>query len=101
MKKQFIQFTSGWIPVSVLLLLAVALVAGQARANLPAEYRVMSYEVSGSATRIVLTGRVLKELQLSTGIREIAESMPASLSASDKVLIPRRTNHRSPQPAAK
>lgn len=39
MKKRFIQLTSGWIPVSVLLLFTIALIAGQARANLPSELR--------------------------------------------------------------
>ena len=34
MRNRFIQLTSGWIPVSVLLLFAAALVAGQDRANL-------------------------------------------------------------------
>jgi hypothetical protein len=33
MSKRFIEMTSGWIPVFVLLMLAVALVNGQARAK--------------------------------------------------------------------
>jgi hypothetical protein len=37
MKDQFIRLTSGWIPVSVLVLFTIALIAGQARANLPHE----------------------------------------------------------------
>ena len=42
MKRQFIRSTSGWIPVSVLLLLMIALAAGQAEANLakPEQSRV-------------------------------------------------------------
>ena len=36
MNKQFIQVTNGLIPVVVMALLAVALIAGQARAKLPA-----------------------------------------------------------------
>ncbi len=39
MKKQFIRLTTGWIPVSVLLLFTIALIAGQARANLPSEIK--------------------------------------------------------------
>lgn len=39
MKRQFVRLTSGWIPVSVLLLLIVALVVGQAEANLPGQLR--------------------------------------------------------------
>ena len=39
MKKQFIRLTSGWIPVSVLVLFTIALVAGQARASLSEETR--------------------------------------------------------------
>jgi hypothetical protein len=34
MSKRFIEMTSGWIPVAVLLLFAAALVTGQARARL-------------------------------------------------------------------
>ncbi len=37
MHKKFIRMTSGWIPVSVMALLTVALIAGHARANLPKE----------------------------------------------------------------
>lgn len=37
MSKKFIQLTSGWIPVSVLLLFAAALVMGQDRSGLPQE----------------------------------------------------------------
>jgi len=33
MSKKFIQMTSGWIPVSILVLFAIAFVAGQARAR--------------------------------------------------------------------
>ena len=36
MREKFIQMTSGWIPVSVMCLLAIALVTGQASANLAA-----------------------------------------------------------------
>ncbi len=36
MSNKFIQMTSGWIPVSVLLLFAAALVMGQDRSGLPA-----------------------------------------------------------------
>ena len=36
MREKFIQMTSGWIPVSVMCLLGVALVMGQASATLPA-----------------------------------------------------------------
>lgn len=35
MNKQFIQVTNGLLPVAVLALLAVAFIAGQARAHLP------------------------------------------------------------------
>ncbi len=37
MSKKFIQLTSGWIPVSVLLLFAAALVMGQDTSRLPQE----------------------------------------------------------------
>lgn len=37
MSKKFIRVTSGWIPVSMLILFAIALAAGQARARLQHE----------------------------------------------------------------
>ena len=40
MSKQFIQLTSGWIPVVVMALLAIALVGGQANADVEAEKRL-------------------------------------------------------------
>jgi len=38
MSKKFIQITSGWIPVSILVLFAIAFVAGQARARVENEF---------------------------------------------------------------
>ena len=43
--KRFIQLTSGWIPVSVLLLFAAALVSGQDRAEPPAPHSVPSISI--------------------------------------------------------
>ena len=39
MRDRFIRYTSGWIPVSVLLLFTAAIVSGQAQANLPRQTR--------------------------------------------------------------
>jgi hypothetical protein len=61
MSKKFIQMTSGWIPVSVLLLFAAALIAGQARANLPADLKAVPAPMSAASMHIVVTGKLLKE----------------------------------------
>ena len=47
MSKKFIHLTSGWIPVSMLCLLAIALVTGQARANLDAGDAAAPFTSSG------------------------------------------------------
>jgi len=54
MKNQFIRKTSGWIPVSVLVLFAIALVAGQARANLPNEIKGALLPAATATTIVVL-----------------------------------------------
>ncbi len=63
MKKQFIQATSGWIPVSVLVLFTIALVAGQARANLPNEIKAASVPAITTSVNIVLSADALRKLE--------------------------------------
>ena len=55
MRKKFIQLTSGWIPVSVLLLFAVALVTAQARGDLPIEVEPVHQPVTISLLKVVLS----------------------------------------------
>jgi hypothetical protein len=62
MSKKFIQLTSGWIPVSVLLLLAAALVTGQAQANLPVEAKAVPAPVSSASVSIIVTGKIFERI---------------------------------------
>jgi hypothetical protein len=62
MSNKFIRLTSGWIPVSVLLLCAAALIAGQARANLPAEHRAAGLQAEPQDQAFVLETRLRDEI---------------------------------------
>ena len=55
MRKRFIQLTSGWIPVSVLLLFAFALVTAQARGDIPVEVEPVHQPVAISLLKVVIT----------------------------------------------
>ncbi len=63
MRKRFIELTSGWIPVSVLLLFAVVLVAGQASANLPTDIRAVAPTGIASPADPVLHGELVLKLE--------------------------------------
>jgi len=70
MHKQFIRMTSGWIPVSVMALLAVALIAGQARANLPKEIVSVQIPMATTSLGAALNAELLRKL----------ESLPTSVN---------------------
>lgn len=71
MNKQFIQVTNGMLPVAMLALLAVAFIAGQARANLPSEVAAASAPTVISNASILFSVEALKK----------AESLPHVLDA--------------------
>ena len=71
MNKQFIQVTNGMLPVAMLVLLAVAFVAGQARANLPGQVSAVSAPQASSDANILFSAETLKK----------AESLPHVLNA--------------------
>jgi len=62
--------TSGWIPVSVLALLAIALIAGQARANHPKELVTAQIPLGTTSLGAALNAELLRKL----------ESLPASVN---------------------
>lgn len=67
MNKQFIQVTNGLLPVTVLALLVVAFIAGQARANIPGKATAAaSFATNGGVT-------------LSSDMLQNAESLPQVL----------------------
>ncbi len=79
MSKQFIQMTSGWIPVTVMVLLAVALIAGQARANLPNELRAEPDAAATTSVNIVLNTQMLKELESLPAVVDTVLAMPKNI----------------------
>ena len=79
MKKQFIRLTSGWIPVSVLILFTVALVAGQARANLPNEIKAAPMLPTTTSITVVLTSDMLRKLESLPLVVDTLLELPADL----------------------
>ncbi len=79
MSKQFIQMTSGWIPVSVMVLLAIAVIAGQARANLAHETRVSPLGAS-TAIRLSLDAEALRKFELLPAAVESLLTWPRDLT---------------------
>ena len=60
MNKHFIQVTNGLVPVVVLMLLVVALVAGQARANIPGQVTAAAAPTLSAHTSVILNAEMLK-----------------------------------------
>lgn len=79
MHKQFIQLTSGWIPVSVLVLFTAALVAGQARANLPNEIKAVPVPAVTTSVSIVLNADVLQKLEVLPLAVDTLLALPSGL----------------------
>ena len=78
MSKRFIQLTSGWIPVAVLLLLAAALVSGEPRTDL-AQPVTAAPKVSAADVQAVTSMlRSIVEMQ-----SEVAGNLEAILLLSD------------------
>ena len=82
MSKRFIQLTSGWIPVSVLLLFAAALVTGQTDDDAMPGIKGQGVKVSvtekrPAAAATILGGRVQEDLHtvryLVGSIRQLSE----------------------------
>lgn len=82
MSKQFIRITSGWIPVSVLLLCTVALVAGQADANLPNAVKATPQPAPGVAIDIVLSRHMQEKLDSLAVVVDTLVSLPDELEIS-------------------
>lgn len=69
MSSKFIKATSGWIPVSVLLLLAAAFVTGNPRATAPAGTQV------GEAPLTELHGQIRSTLRDVDSVRYLMDSL--------------------------
>ena len=79
MSNKFIQMTSGWIPVSVLLLFAAALVTGQARANLPAEIKSTPAHFATISIEHVVNSKLIDRLEVLPGALESVITLPSEI----------------------
>ena len=77
MNKHFIQVTNGLVPVAVLLLLVVALVAGQARANLP--HHVTAVPTLSAQTSVILNAEMLRKIESLPQIVDTLLALPADI----------------------
>lgn len=89
MNKHFIQVTNGLVPIAVLLLLVVALVAGQARANLPGQVTAAANPSLSARTTIILNTEMLKNIESLPQIVESILALPAKLEITiDMLTLP-------------
>jgi hypothetical protein len=89
MNKHFIQVTNGLVPIVVLLLLVVALVAGQARANLPGQVTAAAIPSLSARTNIVLSTEMLKTIESLPQIVDTILALPASIEITiNKLTLP-------------
>lgn len=78
MSKRFIQLTSGWIPVVVLLLLAAALVSGEPRTDMTQAVTAAPTAPASDLEAATLMLRSIVEMQ-----SEVAGNLDAILLLSD------------------
>ena len=90
MSKRFIEITSGWIPVSVLLLCAAALIAEQARANLPNETKAAPVPAASTSVSFILTRDALRQFESVPPIVDTILALPAEIEFSVQTkMVPR------------
>jgi hypothetical protein len=82
MNKHFIQVTNGLVPVVVLLLFVVALVAGQARANLPHQVTASAAPTLSADTKIILNAQMLRKIESLPQIVDSLLTLPADIEAA-------------------
>jgi len=86
MNKHFIQVTNGLVPVAVLLLLVVALVAGQARANLPHQVTAGAVPTLSAQTSIILNAEMLRKIESLPQIVDTLLTMSADIELTINLL---------------
>jgi NAD/NADP transhydrogenase alpha subunit len=86
MNKNFIQVTNGLLPVGLLALLAVAFVAGQARANLPNQVTSTAHPVLSSTASIILSADVLRSAESLPQVVDTLMTLPAEIQMNTLLL---------------
>jgi len=101
MKKQFIRLTSGWIPVSVLVLFTIALIAGQARANLPGEIKATPVlPVLTTSVNVLLSSNMPEKLESLPHMVDTVLALPSDLDVSvDATIVALRESGYGASPA--
>ena len=92
MNKHFIQVTNGLVPVVVLLLLVVALVAGQARANFPHQVTAVAAPILSADTKIILNAQMLRKIESLPQIVDSLLTLPADIEVAIGTLTLPSTN---------
>ena len=92
MNKHFIQVTNGLVPVAMLLLLVVALVAGQARANLPHQVTAAAAPTLSAHTSVILNAQMLRKIESLPQIVDTLLTLPADIEATISTLTLPSTN---------
>jgi len=87
MSKRFIEITSGWIPVSVLLLFTAALVTGQAQANLPDEAKSSSMPAAAASFNFVLNKDTLRNVEAVPLVIDSILALPSEFELSIEARI--------------
>ncbi|GJL96043.1 MAG: hypothetical protein DHS20C05_24480 [Hyphococcus sp.] len=97
MNKQFIQVTNGLLPVTVLALLVIAFVAGQARANIPGKATAAaSFATNGNLT---LSSDMLRKAESLPQVLETLMSLPTEFELNIRLL--RKGTREQPQDDAR
>lgn len=86
MNKHFIQVTNGLVPVVVLMLLVVALVAGQARANIPGQVTAAAAPTLSAHTSVILNAEMLKNIESLPQIVDTILTLPADIEMTINAL---------------
>ena len=86
MNKHFIQVTHGLLPVAVLALLAVAFIAGQARARPPVDPGSAAGPVAEPAASIIISADMLRKAEALPVLVDALTVLPAGIELQISLL---------------
>lgn len=98
MKKQHTKVSHGWIPVSLLVMFTIALIVGQARANLPNEVKAAPMPVAATSINIVLNADMMQKLESLSLLTDTLLALPfdLELTIDGETLSPDEFDWRQP-----